>query len=288
MERKSFVEKHDIAVEENTKKKKSKKSKASNAAGSEGSEPTTPLISVKGLTTKSKKTKVKLLVEKQVKVPANVSNKLAKKKMDLTTSSISSSASSSDPETKANQKKKSKNVRNISPLSPPPPPSVTSLKRKRNADSESQSDVGSPFKRRLTTTASPTRQLLAKKDSQNVNGKRSSQEIDSASDNQSPKRAFKREESLEINDTNGGVVQPLHKPPATVFEYYLEFVYKGKASKAKKTYESLKKADKKSITIEYNRKVENYVKQLKTYLSSLSKEDAVKYVRTLLLEIYLD
>lgn len=274
MERKSFVEKYDIAIEQKSKKKKVNKSKASNTE-EEDSETAVP-------NAKTKKKPAKPL--KQVKVPEKLPIKSAKKTSNLLgnktaiskhktqDSSISNSATSSDAETKANQKGTLKNIRN---LSPPPLQQAAPSRRKRKTDSESQSDVGSPFKSRLTSTRSPTRQTTPKKSARNVNGKRAFQEGDSDSD----RREFKREKSLEINDTNAGALRPLNKPPATVFEYYLEFVYKGKAAKAKKTFESLKKTDKKSITIEYNAKVETYVKQLKAYLSSLSKEDAVKYVR---------
>lgn len=70
----------------------------------------------------------------------------------------------------------------------------------------------------------------------------------------------------------------MSKPPNTVEVYYATSIFKGKSSNAKKAYNGLKKSEQKAINREYNAKVEAYVKQLKAYLGSLSKEDAVKYV----------
>lgn len=79
----------------------------------------------------------------------------------------------------------------------------------------------------------------------------------------------KKEKSIE---------PPGEKPPSTFDVYFAKFIHTGKPHKAKKALNKLTKKEVKQFKAEYNEKVESYVNHLKTYLSTLSKDDAVAYV----------
>lgn len=73
--------------------------------------------------------------------------------------------------------------------------------------------------------------------------------------------------------------EPGDKPPPSVFQYFAAHVHTGKPHKAQKAFDKLNKKERKQLNAEYNEKVKVYVEKLKIYLSSMSKQDAIKYVR---------
>lgn len=74
------------------------------------------------------------------------------------------------------------------------------------------------------------------------------------------------------------ILLPGERPPSTVLEYYAKCVYSGKPHKVQRTFEKLSQKEKKELTAQHNEKVEKYVGQLKSYLGSLTKEEALLYV----------
>lgn len=74
------------------------------------------------------------------------------------------------------------------------------------------------------------------------------------------------------------VLPPGKRPPSTLLKYYATHVYNGKPNKVEKHFRRLTNKEKKALTAQHNDEIENYVAQLKTYLGSLSKEDALDYV----------
>lgn len=94
----------------------------------------------------------------------------------------------------------------------------------------------------------------------------------STSDKKSVKKKLKKEKKSKI------VEPPGDKPPSTLFKYFADQIHTGKPSKAAKAFDKLPKKERKHLNSEYNEKVEAYVAQLKIYLGSLSKEDAIDYV----------
>lgn len=88
----------------------------------------------------------------------------------------------------------------------------------------------------------------------------------------SPKKKSKKgkkEKSIE---------PPGEKPPSSEFEYFAAYIHTGKPRKAQKAFNKLTEEEKQQLNTEYKEKVDAYVTHLKTYLASLSKEDAVAYV----------
>lgn len=71
---------------------------------------------------------------------------------------------------------------------------------------------------------------------------------------------------------------PGERPPSTVLDYYAKCVYSGKPHKVQRSFEKLSQKEKKELTAQHNEKVEKYVGQLKSYLGSLTKEEALLYV----------
>lgn len=74
------------------------------------------------------------------------------------------------------------------------------------------------------------------------------------------------------------VEPPGEKPPSSLFEYFARFIHTGKPRKAQKVFYKLSKPERKRLAIDYNEKVEAYVTNLKKYLASLPKEEAIAYV----------
>lgn len=87
----------------------------------------------------------------------------------------------------------------------------------------------------------------------------------------------KKSKKPEHQKTNG-VSYPGERPPPTVLDYYAKFVYSGKPHKMQKSFQKLSQKEKKELTAQHNEKVEKYVSQLKTYLGSLTKEEAILHV----------
>lgn len=74
------------------------------------------------------------------------------------------------------------------------------------------------------------------------------------------------------------VPPPGEKPPRTLEEYYAKYVYSGKPRKLQKSFDKLTEKEKQELTVQHNEKIEKYVGQMKTYLLSLPKEEAIMYV----------
>lgn len=102
--------------------------------------------------------------------------------------------------------------------------------------------------------------------------KRSGSELDSSTPD-TPTKKQKKEKKQPLAPQ-----PPESKPPSTVFKYFVEKVHAGKKEKAQRAYDKLSKKARKQLTVDYNNTVETYVSQLKAYLSTLPKEDAIKYV----------
>lgn len=101
-------------------------------------------------------------------------------------------------------------------------------------------------------------------------------DTDASTSSGNKKKEKKAKRSSEIQP-------PLKKPPSTLLQYFTEQIHTGKAKKAEKAFNKLSKKEKKQLNGEYSDKVESYVTQLKLYLASLSKEDAIKYVRNIVI-----
>lgn len=86
------------------------------------------------------------------------------------------------------------------------------------------------------------------------------------------KKKSKKEKKSKI------VEPPGEKPPSNLLKYFAAHIHTGKPHKMQKAFDKLSKKERKDLNAEYNEKVETYMTQLKKYLNSLSKEDAVAYV----------
>lgn len=71
---------------------------------------------------------------------------------------------------------------------------------------------------------------------------------------------------------------PEARPPSTLLEFFQENVYTGKPHKVQKAFDKLTNKELKELTAQHNEKVEIYVNELKDYLSSLPKKEAVVFV----------
>lgn len=92
----------------------------------------------------------------------------------------------------------------------------------------------------------------------------------SVSETSTKKKSKKNKKSKEI--------QAPEKPSSSVFEYFAANVHTGKAKKAKKAFRKLSKKEMKSVKLKYNEIVETYVAQLKAYLATLPRDEAISYV----------
>lgn len=88
----------------------------------------------------------------------------------------------------------------------------------------------------------------------------------------SPKKKSKKDKKEK------SIEPPGEKPPPSEFEYFAKYVHTGKPRKAQKAYNKLSEEEKQNLTIDYKEKVDGYVTQLKAYLASLPKAEAVAYV----------
>lgn len=141
-------------------------------------------------------------------------------------------------------------------------------------------------------------------DNDSVSSKRSAKESDSNS-SATPSKKRKMDENTKINNIfksppsknyessshstpskkqkkeaakNKAAALEAEQPPPSVFEYFVENIYQGKKKKARKAFDNLPKKEKKKLKAEYKAKVDDYGKKLTSYLNSLPKEEAVKYV----------
>lgn len=253
--KKSFIEKHDINVQE--KKKKTKK-----LSGIAEEVEVTPPSKKKS----SKKAKDGLV---QTTISFDTPNRKSKSN-GVESSPTKKNTSDSDT---ANKKQKKQKAKETSP--PPPPAPVQNKKRKRSLENES--DFASP--KRHVLAASPLKNSSATKKQRKESTSSTRSSSITRSDNEVPHTQFKREQSVEINDVE--TESPPIKPPGTLYDYYVLSVHKGRKDRAKTVFEAQSKAERKLLSKEYNSKVEQYVVRLKSYLSSLSKQDAVKFVSTI-------
>lgn len=115
--------------------------------------------------------------------------------------------------------------------------------------------------------------MSQEEESEAASSKPSESEIDSYSQStpsKKRKKEAKQKKPLPIQP-------PERKPPSTVLKYFIE-KFDGKKEKAQRAFDKLSKKEKKQLNAEYNGMVEEYVAQLRAYVSSLPKEEAVKYV----------
>lgn len=92
----------------------------------------------------------------------------------------------------------------------------------------------------------------------------------SVSETSTKKKSKKHKKSKEI--------QAPEKPPSSLFEYFAAHVHTGKAKKVKKAFGKLSKKEMKQLQLKYNEVVETYVEQLKAYLATLPRDEAISYV----------
>lgn len=97
-------------------------------------------------------------------------------------------------------------------------------------------------------------------------------ESDATSSSTSSKKKSKKEKKSKI------IEPPTNKPPSDFFLYFAKQIHTGKQHKAKKAFDKLPKKERKQLQSEYNEKVEIYMEELKKYLDSISKEEALIYV----------
>lgn len=112
---------------------------------------------------------------------------------------------------------------------------------------------------------------LSVSESDEYTGKEESDAGNSSASTSSKKKSKKEKKSETV-------AEPGDKPPSTFFKYFATHIHTGKPHKAQKRFNKLTKDEKKQLTAEYNEKVQSYVANLKKYLASLSKQDAIAYV----------
>lgn len=294
---KSFMEKHEIVPEKKKRAKKSKifDSNLENVEKGDASKAKKRSKKSNGIENEadgsSSNSKTKSLIQTKINF-TEPKNKSKAKGIELTAecnpkkAAISNNITSSDSES-SSQKKKKKKKKEVREPTPPPSSSssTSSKKRKQNSESETHQEIASPKKGRHVLAPTPPRETSPKKKSRaeafssaSSSPSTSKKRKDSVSDSQLPQSSFKREKSVEINDVGSDGEGPIDKPPNTQFDYYMMSAHNGKYEKARTAYEAMSKAAKKKLATEYNAKVQNYVVRLKSYLSSLSKQDAVKFV----------
>lgn len=162
--------------------------------------------------------------------------------------------------------------------------SLKQKKRKISNTSETSDDV-KPTKQITIQPKSPIQSPIksididetAKKKKKKLNSLSESSELNDRDENDiaigtSPKKKSKKEKKEK------SVEPPGEKPPPNQFEYFAMHIHTGKPRKAQKAYNKLTEEEQRRLEIEYTDKVDVYVKQLKKYLASLSKEDAAAYV----------
>lgn len=88
------------------------------------------------------------------------------------------------------------------------------------------------------------------------------------------KKKKKKDKTLDA------IQAPGKRPPSNVLDYYASHVYTGKPHKVQKSFDKLSKKEKKELTAQHNEIVEKYVSQLRSYLESMTKEEALIYVST--------
>lgn len=140
-----------------------------------------------------------------------------------------------------------------------------------------------PIKNRsLSPAETPSKKKKKKKSREGEQSSQSQQsETETEATSSAPAKAKKSKkeklngaESLSQSDRSR---PQFKKPPTSLLKYYAEHVYQGKSSRMEKSFEKLTKKERKKLNAEYNEKVESYVSQLKQYLNTLPKEEAIEY-----------
>lgn len=142
---------------------------------------------------------------------------------------------------------------------------------KQEAAEESSTSIDTPSKKK---------KRKKDKDSELSSGTQQSEtdtDIPSSSTSTSKPKKKKKKKSMD-DESVSDVKPPSKKPPSSLVKYYAENVYQGKPSRMESSFSKLSKKERKQLNADYNEKVECYVTQLKTYLQSLPKEEAMKYV----------
>lgn len=121
-------------------------------------------------------------------------------------------------------------------------------------------------------SAQKRRQKHASESAESTNGRLDSDAGNSSQSESSAKKKSKKDKAKKV------VEAPTLKPPRTVQIYFKTHIFTGKPKKAQKAFDKLSKKERKLLQVEYNEKVESYVKHLKLYLASLPKEEAEAYV----------
>lgn len=91
----------------------------------------------------------------------------------------------------------------------------------------------------------------------------------------SPPKPKKRKTSVSSEQ----IIKPLGDyQHLTVFSYFITQIHTGNPRKAREAFDKLTKKEHKQLLAEYTNKKEKHYAQLRAYLNSLSKDDAITYV----------
>lgn len=126
-------------------------------------------------------------------------------------------------------------------------------------------------------SAEKKRRKQASESAESTNGRVDSDAANSSQSESSAKKKSKKDKVKNI------VEPPPPKPPSAIEDYFKLHIFTGKPRKAQKAFNKLTKKERKHLQIEYNDKVESYVKHLKLFLASLPRDEAVAYVSRILM-----
>lgn len=162
-----------------------------------------------------------------------------------------------------------------------PAPAETPLKKKKKKKDKSKDEsLPDENNRSRTESESSSTQMTSLKKKKKKDKKGDSQDAPDESESSAsavtatPTKKKKKKDKTKDSEA----VKPPQKPPSSLLKYFAENVYVGKPRKMERAFEKLSKKERKQLNVEYNEKVENYVTQLRTFLSSLPKEQAVAFV----------
>lgn len=158
---------------------------------------------------------------------------------------------------------------------------TSSGKKKKKKKDKSSDNIVTESEAEASTSSSVSGGKKKKKDKEKSPQKSSSQSSHvSEAEVSTVGSVFLSKKSKKAAETTNAVPPPGERPPSTLLEFYAKYMYSGKPQKLQKSFEKLTKKEKKELSAQHNEKIEKYVGQLKTYLGSLSKEEAVLYVST--------
>lgn len=107
-------------------------------------------------------------------------------------------------------------------------------------------------------------------------------------DNRSAKKKAKKEKKpKKVKKPKEIVEPPGEKPPSDIYKYFEKHVHTGKPHKAQKAFDKLSKKERKKLNAVYNDIVQAYVSRLKLYLESLPKDEAIVYVSSIEVALFL-